>query len=72
MKGRRMPPRKLPATTIAPAPSAKRTPGALGAYRKPDAPQGDVHTEARNSRTQEYMADARRREAELEKRGYCF
>ena len=67
-----MPPRKPPASTTAPAASVKRAPSKAGAYRKDDAPQGDVHTEARNSRTQEYMANERRREAELEKRGYCF
>lgn len=67
-----MPPRKAPAATKEPAASAKRAPRSTGAYRNDDAPEGDVHTDARNSRTQEYIAEARRKEAELEKRGYFF
>ena len=67
-----MPPRKPPASTTEPALSAKRAPRSLGAYRKDETPQNDVHTEARNSRTQEYMAAQRRREAELEKQCYSY
>lgn len=66
-----MPPRKSPATTTAPALSSKSSPRQL-AYTKDAEPKADVHTEARTSRTQDYMAAERLREAELEKLGYCF
>lgn len=68
-----MPPRKAPATTKIPAASAKALPRQLGTKISTDhSPREDVHTSARTSRTQDYMASARAREAELEKRGYCF
>lgn len=68
-----MPPTKLStaAATTEPAGSVKRKPRKF-AQTLDDSPRGDVHTEARTSRTQAYMASEREREAELEKRGYCF
>ncbi len=39
---------------------------------KPGSAAEDLQTQARQSRTRDWLAAERRREAELTKQGYCF